>query len=522
MPSELLDLTPLQSALLLADLERWEARQLSLVDWGRRFLPAHCHAASAPFHEWLNTTLAKYQLSRGQKTAIIAPRHSAKSTWITLAYVLRCALEGTEPYIVILSDTGDQAADFISPLREAIEESELIQEVYPSARMLKGGGMDRIRFANGTLIRGFGRGNKVRGRKKGANRPTLIVIDDCQSNEDITSQTLRESALNWFLGEVVPAGALDVNFLSVGSALHRDAVSVRAQTLPGWTGRTWPALEAWPDRLDLWQQWELLATNLTDENRVATAAAFLDRHRAAMQKGAVSYWPAYWPIERLMGRRAEIGPRRFLTEYQGVALSPEGTEWPPEYFDRKDLWFDEWPQWEEARRDPGSKAKPPGLVYVVVALDPSKGQKDTPGDYQAHVVVGMDSKGGLWCECDCRREPVPEMVARSVELARIHRPHCVAVETNQGLDLLIPEFQRQAQLRKLLVPLQDVLQVESKAFRIRRLDSYLSRHQIRVRNTPGGRILVEQLREFPLGDHDDAPDALELGIRRLELLAAGM
>jgi hypothetical protein len=29
----------------------------------------------------------------------------------------------------------------------------------------------------------------------------------------------------------------------------------------------------------------------------------------------------------------------------------------------------------------------------------------------------------------------------------------------------------------------------------------------------GGRLLVEQLRDFPCGDHDDGPDALEMAVR---------
>jgi hypothetical protein len=32
-------------------------------------------------------------------------------------------------------------------------------------------------------------------------------------------------------------------------------------------------------------------------------------------------------------------------------------------------------------------------------------------------------------------------------------------------------------------------------------------------NSPGTRLLVEQLQEFPIGDHDDGPDALEMALR---------
>jgi hypothetical protein len=53
--------------------------------------------------------------------------------------------------------------------------------------------------------------------------------------------------------------------------------------------------------------------------------------------------------------------------------------------------------------------------------------------------------------------------------------------------------------------------------RIRRLGSYLSKRQLRfLACSPSTRLLVEQLRDFPCGAHDDGPDALEMAIRLAE------
>jgi hypothetical protein len=56
---------------------------------------------------------------------------------------------------------------------------------------------------------------------------------------------------------------------------------------------------------------------------------------------------------------------------------------------------------------------------------------------------------------------------------------------------------------------------DNKLIRIRAtLTPYLSRHEFRFRNTPGTRLLIEQLRGFPLPKiHDDGPDALEMAVR---------
>ena len=50
--------------------------------------------------------------------------------------------------------------------------------------------------------------------------------------------------------------------------------------------------------------------------------------------------------------------------------------------------------------------------------------------------------------------------------------------------------------------------------RIRRLTSLLARGKIKLKaNSPGARLLVEQLRAFPNGDHEDGPDSLEMAVR---------
>jgi hypothetical protein len=55
---------------------------------------------------------------------------------------------------------------------------------------------------------------------------------------------------------------------------------------------------------------------------------------------------------------------------------------------------------------------------------------------------------------------------------------------------------------------------ENKIVRVRAtLTPYLARREIRFRDTPGTRLLVEQLRGFPSCKHDDGPDALEMAIR---------
>jgi hypothetical protein len=42
----------------------------------------------------------------------------------------------------------------------------------------------------------------------------------------------------------------------------------------------------------------------------------------------------------------------------------------------------------------------------------------------------------------------------------------------------------------------------------------------RFSDSQGSRLLLDQLGEFPRGDHDDGPDALEMAVRTLNGIAA--
>ena len=54
----------------------------------------------------------------------------------------------------------------------------------------------------------------------------------------------------------------------------------------------------------------------------------------------------------------------------------------------------------------------------------------------------------------------------------------------------------------------------NKQMRIRRLSPYINRRRVRFkRRSPGTNLLLQQLQDFPNGDHDDGPDALEMAFR---------
>jgi predicted phage terminase large subunit-like protein len=258
----------------------------------------------------------------------------------------------------------------------------------------------------------------------------------------------------------------------------------------------------------LWQQWEAIYADVERPDAAARARQFYEDHHEAMQRGAVLLWPAHEDLYTLMCMRVESGRSAFEREKQSSPIAPDLCEWPAEYFESL-AWFDEWP----AR-----------LRVKTMALDPSKGQDAQHGDYSALVMLGVDERGVLYVEADLARRPTAQIVADAVERYRHFQPDAFGIEANQFQELLAgamaAEFQRQGLLG---VQPWSINNHVNKLVRIRRLGPYLAAGRMRFKAaSPATALLVEQLRDFPLGDHDDGPDAVEMAVRLAgEMLAGG-
>src|SRR5262249_47732262 len=101
-------------------------------------------------------------------------------------------------------------------------------------------------------------------------------------------------------------------------------------------------------------------------------------------------------------------------------------------------------------------------------------------------------------------------------MIRQFKPDAFSVETNQFQELLAAEFWRLARKRRVHLPIYGINNQTNKEVRIRRLVTYLVPRLFRFKNpSPGTMRLVQQLMDFPVGDHDDGPDALEMALRTM-------
>ena len=194
--------------------------------------------------------------------------------------------------------------------------------------------------------------------------------------------------------------------------------------------------------------------------------------------------------------------RAFAALYQQDPAEATLADWPPEYFGQ---WI-----WVPAERWPRD------FAARVVCVDASKGGQDRAGDYTAIVFMGVGRDGLLYVDAVLERIPLDQVVRTIIVFCDEHQPDYVGIEAEQFQEMLLYEFRRQCgeRFEKRWQIWGMTTQGFGKTARIRRLTRYVLGRELRFRaDSPGCRRLVDQLMDFPLAQHDDGPDALEMCVR---------
>lgn len=315
----------------------------------------------------------------------------------------------------------------------------------------------------------------------------LLLIDDPVKNaEEARSPTQRNKAWDWYLStaytRLEPGGAV----VLIMTRWHADDLAGRVLK------------HARDDGGEPWRVRKLPAI-AEDDDQLGRAPG-------------EALWPERWPLDQLEAIRRTQSAYWWGTLYQQNEIPEGGAEWPEDFF--RGIFFDDWS---------------PDLRHRVLALDPSKGKSDSSGDYSAFVMLGLDRDWNLWADADLDRRPVERqrgepgrsIVEDGLRIAAEWQPAAFSVETNGFQELVASAFLRVARERNLHLPLYGVCSTTPKDARIRTIGTYLAQRRLRVRNTPGGRLLVQQLRDFPEGEHDDGPDALAAAIRLMDYVISG-
>ena len=340
----------------------------------------------------------------------------------------------------------------------------------------------RLAYPHTGELRGLGIGAGLAG--KGGH---LIVCDDLVKEfGEVATEEMREKLFRQFHGELLNRLEPGGKIIMVMSRRHPDDLSGK--------------LLAGNEHLAPDQQWKRITFPALDENDNAL-------------------WPERYPAERLKAIRRDY--ELAGTEWQWHSLyqqdpatAAELCEWPASYW--VDIYYHELPTFTPR--------------FKLMSLDPSMGKDRSKGDFSALLYGVTDPDGTLWIEDPVLvRVPSDHIEDLSVAMLQQYKPDAFAVETNNFQEVIATNIMRKA----ITAPIYPYVNMRGdakaagytkslKEVEIRMiLSPELAQGRIKIKDTPQGRILGQQLRDFPLGSHDDGPDALALMVRLLRDLLGG-
>lgn len=482
------------------------ASTLPTIEWAVEFIPHYFPAPFSKLHHWLAKQCDLTVGAREVNVCAIAPRGNAKSTFISLVKPLRAACEKTEMYILIVSDSQSQAEKHLASVRTELTSNSKLAEKYPGAcgePLVER--HDRIVLKNGVCLEALGTGSKIRGRRHGQHRPSLIIVDDPENDQHRDSALQRERSWEWFSRALMKAGDDKTNVFVIGTALHRECLVLRLMGRPGWVSKGFKSLMQWPEKMELWEEWKNIYFDTSNEEYATLAKNFFHENKHNMELGTEVLWPEREPLYKLMCMWAD-DPVAFDSEKNNNPIDPSACEWPESYFKDDNIWFNEWPSRSE-------------LGLVIISLDPSKGKKAKSGDYSSIIILKVTLDGKVYVDCDMKRRPVEDMVVDSVSLCRKHRPNAFTVEINVFQELLVGEFERESERVGYTIPIQGINNQIKKEVRIRSIGPYLATRKIKFKkHSVGCQMLINQLKDFPNAAYDDGPDSLEMAITTMASL----
>ena len=455
-------------------MERRKARS-GLVPFCRHTMPAY---KPGWHHDVVGNAIQRMIHGDLRRLMISMPPRHGKSELISRR--LPAYLLGINPNETII--TASYSSDLSSRMNRDVQrimDEDAYKFLFPASR-LSNRGTPGSWLRNSDIFEVVGssgvyRSAGIGGGITGMGARWLIIDDPLKNREEADSVAVRENVWDWYTSTLYTRQAPDARILLVMTRWHSDDLA----------GRLIAQMEADPGA----DQWEVINFPAISENPVQLPDT---------RQPDEALWPELFPIDDLKRMKSSIGDYQWAALYQQQPRAGGGTEWPDSYFPSS-IWFNEWPA---------------NINLRTIGVDPSKGAGGKHGDYSAIIKLGRDSSGILYCEADMERRSTEVIVDQIVEHQSTFRADSIAIEANQFQELLVVQVQQKAKEAGLGLPIQPILNYVNKEVRIRRLGPYLGQGLIRFKaNSVATRLLVDQLKDFPVASHDDGPDALEMALR---------
>jgi predicted phage terminase large subunit-like protein len=448
-----------------------------LIAWALTFLPHHFPSDPAPFHYEIAEFAEEFD-----RVAIAAPRGHAKSTLLDLAFALFRAACKDERYILIISDTHEQAASHVGNIFEELLENELLVETYPHLRLPEMKDYKRQRAKKtahdfitlgGIRFTAFGVGKSLRGLKKRNQRPTLIIGDDLENDASVTNEKQRKKLSDWVLKSLSNLfGAEGGKLIVIGTILHGLALLPALMANPAYKSKLYRALEA-PEG------WTL----------------------QSIFENPKPLWAGHWTAAKLKAKHIEVGSAAFSSEFMNKPVPPDARLFKREWF--------------KLTRTPAPSNAPRVRAWDFAGTEDGGDWTAGPKisrDQNRFVIEGIERFQGSPNTVRMRLKATAERDGRHTHIRIPQDPG------QAGKDQVLNNKQALAGYIVHSAPVTGDKRTRATPLAVQAEAGWIEiLERVRPDGTPDDEanawipILLNELDEFPVGKHDDQVDALADG-----------
>jgi len=440
--------------------------------FGKVCIPNMFSAKSPDFHY----DLTKHIMDHDNKQInIIAPRGHAKSSIVGGILPMHHLFFGEgKKLIVLCSRTQDHAVKLLGLIKDTLDYSEQCRQLfgYWGSHSAKSWAKAEIELKDGSMVICKGTGQQLRGIKIGNQRPTLIIIDDPEDENNTKTAEAMESNLRWLLQSAVPSvDPRKGRIIVIGTPQHERCMVETLKDMKGWKNLSYkPDLEK---NVALWEDW--------------------------------------WSIKKLIQKKEELESINrlsvFYREYMCEIVGDEDQLFRADdfrYF-KGEVWLDNDKNAYIEMTEPEKKQIP---INIFTGVDPASSTKQT-ADYSVIFNIGVDAEGNRYVLPYYRKRATPLNLAEAiVDNFRKYRSQKTRIESVGYQEMLREYVIKRCEDENLFIPGLNVKENprNSKSRRLESLQPIFARGQVHMDRDM--QDFINELLLFPRGKHDDLLDGM--------------